>query len=87
MCMRTNIDLDDTLIEEAMRATGETTKTGVVHRALRELLRVEALRSVRSTRDLKSWTGSLDQMRERQPTVVREAKATYGTTRRHKRAR
>jgi Arc/MetJ family transcription regulator len=85
--MRTNIDLDDELIERAMKATGEATKTGVVHRALRELLRVEALRKVRGARDLTSWAGDLDQMRERQPTLVREQKATYGTTRRHKRAR
>lgn len=85
--MRTNIDLDDALLEQAMRATGESTKTGVVHRALRELLRIESLRHVRLTRDLTSWTGSLDQMRERQPAIVREPKATYGTTRRHKRTR
>ncbi len=85
--MRTNINLDDTLIEQAMRATGETTKTGVVHRALRELVRLESLRKVRVNRDLTSWTGILDQMRERQPAIVREPKATYGPTRRHKRAR
>lgn len=85
--MRTNIDLDDDLIAQAMKATGEPTKTGVVHRALRELLRIEALRNVRGTRDLTSWAGDLDQMRERQPVSVREQKATYGTTRRHKRTR
>lgn len=85
--MRTNIDLDDELIERAMKATGEATKTGVVHLALRELLRVEALRKVRLTRDLTSWTGDLDQMRERQPVLARESKATYGTARRHKRTR
>ena len=85
--MRTNIDLDDALVAEAMRATGEKTKTAVVHRALRELVRVEALRRVREHRNLMSWEGSLDQMRERQPAVAREGKGTYGATRRHKRAR
>ena len=85
--MRTNIDLDDALVEEAMRVTGETSKTGVVHRALRELVRVESLRRVRRTRDLTSWNGTLDQMRERQPGLARESKATYGTARRHKRTR
>ncbi len=85
--MRTNIDLDDALIEQAMRATGETSKTGVVHRALRELVRLESLRRVRVARDLTSWTGNLDQMRERQPSLAREPKATYGPARRHKRAR
>ena len=47
----------------------------------------EALRRVREHRNLMSWEGSLDQMRERQPAVAREGKGTYGATRRHKRAR
>jgi Arc/MetJ family transcription regulator len=85
--MRTNIDLDDALVEEAMRASGEKTKTAVVHRALRELVRVEGLRRMREHRTLVSWEGDLDQMRERQPLMAREPKATYGVARRHKRSR
>lgn len=87
MCMRTNIDLDDALIDEAMRATGEKTKTAVVHRALRELVRIEGLRRMRDHRGLMSWEGNLDQMRERQPAAVRDSKGTYGSARRHKRTR
>jgi Arc/MetJ family transcription regulator len=96
--MRTNIVLDDALVEEAMRVTGERTKTGVVHRALRELIRVTGLRRLRENRNLTSWEGDLDAMRERQPALVREARGsalaqgastdkTYGTARRHKRTR
>lgn len=85
--MKTNIDLDDGLIDEAMRVTGERTKTAVVHRALRELVRIEALRRVREHRGQIHWDGDLDQMRERQPQVAREGKSTYGPARRHKRTR
>ena len=37
--MRTNIDLDPDLMEEAMRLTGSRTKKSVIHEALRELVR------------------------------------------------
>ena len=36
--MRTNIDIDDDLIEAAMRATGQTTKRGTVEEALRRVV-------------------------------------------------
>ena len=38
--MRTNIDLDDALIKEAMALTGAATKKEVVQIALQELVRV-----------------------------------------------
>lgn len=85
--MRTNIDLDDVLIAEAMQATGEKTKTAVVHRALRELIRVEGLRRMLEHRGTFRWEGDLDQMRERQPAAVREPKGGYAAARRHKRSR
>jgi len=37
--VRTNIDLDDELVKEAMEATGVRTKKDVVHLALQELVR------------------------------------------------
>ena len=37
--MRTNIELDDRLVREAMDLTGETTKRGVVALALDELVK------------------------------------------------
>jgi Arc/MetJ family transcription regulator len=39
MCMRTNIVLDDELVDEAMNLTGSKTKREVVHLALEELVR------------------------------------------------
>ncbi len=85
--MKTNIELDEALIEEAMRVTGEKTKTGVVHRGLRELVRVAGLQRMLDHRGHVKWEGNLDQMRERQPQVARDDHSTYGTARRHKRTR
>lgn len=47
--MRTNIDLNEELVAEAMRLTGTRTKKEVVDRALRELV---ARNSQRALRDL-----------------------------------
>lgn len=44
--MRTNIDLDDDLVEEAQRLTGIETTGGVVHEALRVLIELERQRSL-----------------------------------------
>jgi Arc/MetJ family transcription regulator len=44
--MRTNIDLDDDLIKEAMSVTGSTTKKEVVHLALQQLVRSHKKRNL-----------------------------------------
>jgi len=73
MYVRTNIILDDELVREAMELTGVGTKAGVVHRALRELVRLERLRRVRDLRGRLKWEGRLD--------LVRERGAAYGARR------
>lgn len=62
--MRTNIDLDDTLIAEAMELTGLPTKKAVVALALRDL--VEERRRRKALEELwgMGWEGDLDAMRE-----------------------
>jgi Arc/MetJ family transcription regulator len=40
--MRTNIDIDDELMREAMAATGIATKKGAVEAALRRLVEIRA---------------------------------------------
>ena len=42
--MRTNIDIDDTLMNDAIRATGAPTKKAVVEEGLRLLVRLAAQR-------------------------------------------
>lgn len=62
--MRTNIDIDDKLMAEAMAATGLTTKKATVEEALKSMLlrmsRVNAIESMAGT----GWVGNLDEMRE-----------------------
>jgi Arc/MetJ family transcription regulator len=76
--MVTNIDLNDSLVETAMRLTGERTKRAVVNRALEELIRIERLRALRGARGTLKWEGNLSRLREEGP-------GRYGTARRHKR--
>ena len=61
--MRTNIVIDDKLIEKAMRATGLPTKRAVVEAGLRLLLQVKAQTGIRRLRGNVKWDGNLDEMR------------------------
>lgn len=65
--MRTNIEIDDDLLEEAMTASGLTTKRATVEEALRQLVAThrqrEALRSLAGI----GWEGDLDEMRRDKP--------------------
>jgi Arc/MetJ family transcription regulator len=62
--MRTNIDIDDELLAEAMKATGKTTKRATVEEALRRVTRHNRLKElIERTRGM-GWEGHLDQLRE-----------------------
>ncbi len=37
--MRTTLDLDEALLNEAMKWTGETTKTGTINEALKQIVK------------------------------------------------
>ena len=76
----TNIDLDETLIAEAMRLTGVSTKKEVVHLGLRELIRLARLRGVREHKGEFHWRGDLEKMR------VEETRGLGRSSRRHKRS-
>jgi len=66
--MRTNIDIDDKLMQEAMSVTGQTTKKGAVEQALRHLIRMEEQKkSLYKLRDI-GWDGDLEEIRSRWPT-------------------
>ena len=62
--MRTNIELDDALMHEALRATGERTKRAVVHRALRLLVETARQTGIRRLKGKVRWTGNLDESRQ-----------------------
>lgn len=61
--MRTNIVIDDKLMQEALRATGLKTKKEAVDLALRTLLRLQRQRQIRNLRGKLDWRGDLDAMR------------------------
>jgi hypothetical protein len=46
--MRTTIDIDPTVLEDALAVTGEKNRSRVVDRALRELVRRERLAELRA---------------------------------------
>ena len=62
--MRTNIDIDDGLLAEAMSATGLTTKKAAVEEALRHLVRRYQRRTALSDMAGLGWEGDLAAMRE-----------------------
>jgi Arc/MetJ family transcription regulator len=61
--MRTNIDIDDALLDEARELTGIKTKREVVERALRELIRVNRQAELRKYRGKLPWEGDIEAMR------------------------
>lgn len=61
--MRTNIDIDDDLMREAMRASGATTKRAVVEQGLRMLIDVRGQRAIRHLRGKVKWSGDLNASR------------------------
>jgi Arc/MetJ family transcription regulator len=61
--MRTNIEIDEKLIRETLKATGLKTKRAVVDHALRELLRVSRQAEMRKLRGKFRWEGDLEKMR------------------------
>ncbi len=61
--MRTNIVIDDELIEQAMKVTGLPTKKAVVEAGLQLLIQVKAQTGVRRLRGKIKWHGNLDELR------------------------
>ena len=62
--MRTNIDIDDELIAQAMAATGLPTKKATVEEGLRLLLRIDEQKKAWAELKGMGWEGDLDAMRE-----------------------
>jgi Arc/MetJ family transcription regulator len=58
--MRTNIDIDDRLMRQAMRHSGTRTKKATVEAALRLLVETHAQTVIRRLRGKVRWEGDLD---------------------------
>jgi Arc/MetJ family transcription regulator len=61
--MRTNIEIDDKLMAEAMKAGGFKTKRETVDAALRRFNQMEAQKEILKLRGKIKWIGDLDEMR------------------------
>ena len=61
--MRTNIEIDDKLMQEALRLTGLNTKREAVEAGLRTLLRLRQQEEIRRYRGKLDWQGDLNAMR------------------------
>ena len=61
--MRTNIEIDDQLIQKVMKKTGAPTKRAAVEAGLRLQLQMEAQKAIRSLRGKVIWDGDLEQSR------------------------
>ena len=60
---RTNIDLDDDLLAETMRVTGQKTKKGAVEEAMRRTTRAAIMRDLIERSRGIGWEGDLEAMR------------------------
>ena len=61
--MRTNIVIDDQLMQETLRVTGVRTKREAVELGLRTLLRLRQQEEIRRFRGKLNWQGDLEAMR------------------------
>jgi Arc/MetJ family transcription regulator len=61
--MRTNIDIDERLMRQAMRSSGARTKRAAVEEGLRLLVRTRVQRSIRRLRGKVAWDGKLEESR------------------------
>ncbi len=61
--VRTNIVIDDQLMQDTLRATGLKTKREVVELGLRTLLRLRQQQEIRRFRGKLDWQGDLEAMR------------------------
>jgi Arc/MetJ family transcription regulator len=61
--MRTNIEIDQKVIDEILEKTNIKTKREAVDLALKEFLRMIKLKELSEMAGKVSWTGDLDAMR------------------------
>ena len=70
---RTNVVLDERLLEEAVKVSGERTYSRTIERALTELVQRARARGIARLTGLGAWQGDLAAMRGDAPLVMRES--------------
>jgi len=61
--MRTNIEIDDKLMSDVLKATGLKTKKDAVELGLKTLIRLNKQGNIKKFRGKLQWAGDLDDMR------------------------
>jgi Arc/MetJ family transcription regulator len=61
--MRTNIELNDALVEQAMSLTKIKTKKTLVNKALEELVKANLRKGILKFENSGIWEGNLEEMR------------------------
>jgi Arc/MetJ family transcription regulator len=61
--MRTNVVVDDDLMESALKASGLKTKKDVIEAGLKLLVQVKSQKEIKHFRGKLKWSGNLDEMR------------------------
>ena len=74
---RTNVVLDEDLLEEAVRVSGERTYARTIERALQEMVQRAKTRGIDQLAGSGLWVGSLTAMRADQPSIARERRGVY----------
>lgn len=61
--MRTNIEIDDGLMKDVLKATGLKTKKEAVELGLKTLMSLKKQEEIKRFRGKLKWSGDLDEMR------------------------
>jgi Arc/MetJ family transcription regulator len=75
---RTNLVLDETLLKEALRLSGERTFSRAVERALEDFVRRVRAGRILDLAGSGLWEGNLSEMRDDQPRMTRSRRAARG---------
>jgi Arc/MetJ family transcription regulator len=63
--MRTNIEIDDKLLAQALKLTGHKTKRAVVEAGLQMLVRIKRQEEILKLRGKVHWEGNIDDFNKR----------------------
>ena len=61
--MRTNVAINDALMESALKVSGVKTKKDTIEEALKLLVQIKSQENIKGFRGKLKWTGNLNNMR------------------------
>ena len=61
--MRTNVDINDTLLKEAMKLSKAKTKKEAINEGLKSLILIEQQKKILNLKGSVTWKGNLAEMR------------------------